>query len=202
MIAYSFFPLGKDVNKLVKTFIVSETLVWSGYNFIFPIIALFIVDNIQNASIETAATAFSVYLLTRVAAELFSGRYLTHTSVKRKMIILILGQAILTIAYLALSQANTITHLFASYFLVGLGLGFSTPAKLAVFSTHLDKNKESKEWGYWDAMSFLGMAIAGIIAGYVAKTRGFESVFYLAATINVLSIVPLILFFNKYIERN
>lgn len=201
MFISGFLPFGKDTNKLVKTFIISETLLWSGHNFIFPIVALFIAGSIKNGSVQIAATAFSLYLLTRVFLELLSGKYLVGTSIKKKMLLLIFGYGLLSIAYLSFALTETILHLFVNYIVVGLGMGISTPAKLAIFSTHLDKNKEPKEWGYYDAVPFLGMAIAGIIAGYIAKEYGFSPVFIAASLINLLGILPYIFFFKKYVDR-
>ncbi len=193
-----FFSKSEAVNKLVRTFIISETLLWSGWNFIYPIIALFIVERIKGAGVETVATAFSVYLITRVVAELVSGRSVGKSALKAKVWTVIIGQIVLSFAYLGFIFASNVSTLFVVYALIGIGLGSSMPAKLGIFSTHLDKNKESKEWSYYNATSLLGMAVSGIIAGIIAQDFGFDVVFVVASFINLLGVIPYFFFFKKY----
>lgn len=192
------FSKSEAVNKLVGTFIVSETLLWSGWNFIYPIIALYIVGSVQDATVETVATAFSVYLITRVVAELISGRYVSNAPLKVKVWMVIGGQIVLSFAYLGFIVASSVLQLFMVYMVIGIGLGASVPAKLGIFSTHLDKNKESKEWSYYNATSLLGMAISGIIAGIIAQDFGFDVVFVLASLINLLGVIPYFFFFKRF----
>lgn len=187
-----------DVNKLIRVFIVSETLLWSGWNLFFPIIALFVVSRIKGGNVEIAATAFSVYLIFRVFFELILSKYFSATTLRKKVWFVAGGQIILSFAYLGFIFSHTILHLFLMYGLLGAGLGLSSPSKLAIFSTHLDKNKESKEWSYSDATTLVGCAAAGVIGGYVAKEWGFDAVFVAASFVNFLSVLPYFFFFRKY----
>ncbi len=183
-------PSHFQINPFVKAYIISELFLWSAWSFVAPIFAIFIVNEIKGASIETAAFAYSVHLVSRVLFELISGRFLYKTGDRKKLLIAIVGIFCLSIAYIGFSFSTSMIMLFTSYFILGIGLGIASPAKNAIFSIHLDKNKESTEWGLADASCFIGMALATALGGFFAHQFGFKPLFLLAAVINLLSIIP------------
>src|SRR3989344_5423131 len=119
-------PSHFQVNPVVKAFIISETLLWSAYNFIVPIFAIFVF-----------------------------------------------------------------------YGMAGVGLGIGSPAKHALFSTHLDKDKEPTEWGVYDATHFFSMALAGVVGGFIASQYGFQILFFLASAVNLLGTIPYLLYIRS-----
>lgn len=185
------------MNPIVKAFIVSELFVWSSWNFVTPIFAVFVVNDITNGSVELAAFAFSAYMIARVIFELASGRYLAHVSEEAKFITTIIGIILVSVSYLGLGMIHTIPWLFFFICLSGAGIGVATPAKNALFSIHLDKGKESTEWGIYDAIIFVGMATATALGGVIAKQYGFPPLFLLGSIINFLGILPYILYIRR-----
>jgi len=187
-------PSHFQVNPIVKAFIVSESFLWSSYNFIVPIFAIFVVNSVKGGNIQIAASAFSFFLIARVLAELIICRYLSRTNERMKFLITILGIVVISVSYLGFAFANTITSLFLFYGITGIGLGIASPAKNSLFSTHLDKNKEPTEWGIYDAVTFFSMALAGVLGGFIASAYGFPFLFILASIVNLLSVIPYLLY--------
>lgn len=183
-------PSHFQINPFVKAYIISELFLWSAWEFVMPIFALFVVSDIAQGNVQTAAFGYSIYLITRVLFELISGRYLYKTGDRKKLLIAIGGIFCLSIAYIGFSFSTSIIMLFSFYFVLGMGLGIASPAKNAIFSIHLDKNKESTEWGITDATSFTCMALATAFGGFFVHQFGFRPLFLLAAIINLLSIIP------------
>ena len=58
--------INKSMNPLVKVFIASDIFLWSAWNFVMPIFAIFVISEIAGGNIEIAASAYSVFLITRV----------------------------------------------------------------------------------------------------------------------------------------
>ncbi len=185
------------VDPLVKAFIISDSFLWSAWNFITPIFAVFATSEIQNGNVEVAASAFSTYLISRVLFELISGKYAAHTSDRKKIMITISGILLISIAYIGFSFSYTITHLFLFYAVAGAGLGIASPAKNSLFSIHLDKNKETEEWSIADASSFIAMALAATLGGFIAGTYGFRVLFIIACLVNLLSIPPYLIYMKS-----
>lgn len=181
-------------NKVVEAFIVSEALLWSAWNFITPIAAIFVVNNIKGGNIQYAAFAYSTYLITRVIFEVITGRYLSGKTDNDKLLLTILGMIFLSLAYVMFSLSHTLLPLFFSYMIVGVGLGVASPAKNSLFAMHLDKDKEPTEWGLYDGVTFIGVALATALGGFIASQYGFGPLFLLSAAVNLLGIIPYLLY--------
>lgn len=190
-------PSHFQINPIVKSFITSETFLWSAWNFVTPIFAIFVVSNIQGGDVQIAASAFSVYLIARVFSELLSGRYLLKKTDRDKFAITIIGILFISLSYIGFAFSRTILFLFIFYAIAGIGLGIASPAKNSLFSTHLDKNKEPSEWGIYDAVTFIGMALATALGGFIAGQYGFQFLFFLASIINLLGIFPYLLYIRR-----
>lgn len=190
-------PSHFHTNPIVKSFITSEILIWSAWNFIAPIFAIFAATQVPGGNIEVAASSFSAHLITRVFFELFSSRFLSKSSDRAKLILSIIGILLLSIGFVGFAFANQVILLYLWYIICGIGIGIASPAKNSLFSMHLDKNKEAVEWGLYDAITFTGIAIAATIGGVIAKQYGFTTLFLLSAIVNLWGIFPYILLLWK-----
>src|SRR5471030_1584566 len=148
-----------QINPIIKAYIVSETFLWSAWNFVTPIFAIF-ATGLPGGSIEIAASCFSTHLISRVIFEIITGRYVARASEHKKFMATILGMSILTFAYILLSFTNTIFVLYFNCVLTGMAIGIATPSKNTLFAMHLDKNKESEEWSVLDTGVLTGVALA------------------------------------------
>jgi len=190
-------PSHFQIDPIVKAFIISETILWSSWNAIIPIFAIFAATKIAGGSIEVVASSFSAHLITRVIFELISGRYLLKSSESKKFIISIIGIILVSLGYLGFAFTHDVFQIYLFYVLLGLGVGIASPAKNCLFSTHLDKNKETTEWSYYDATVFVGMAMAATIGGFVATNYGFSSLFLIVSATSLFSIIPYVLYIHK-----
>lgn len=182
------------INPLVQAFILSEIFIWSPYSAVLPIFAIFITKDIPGGRVETAAIAYSVYLISRVICELISGKVFARSSDTKKIIGTIVGILILGASYMGFAVADSLLLVFVFYAVSGVGLGIASPPKSALFSMHLDKNKETSEWGLYDAMVFTGMALATALGGFVAGTYGFRVLFIAAAILIWVAVIPYLLY--------
>ena len=186
-------PSHFQVNNIVKSFIFGETLLWTSWNFVMPIFALFTIT-VPGGNVEIAASSYSVYLVVRVFGELISGRMLTHSGELRKFLITILGMLIMSLGYLGFSITKNVASIYLYYAIIGIGLGIASPAKNSLFSTHLDKNAETLEWGMLDASVFLCMALSAVTGGFIATKYGFSILFIVSAIVNLAGIIPYLLY--------
>ena len=187
-------PSHFKINPLVEAFILSETFLWSAWYFVIPILAIFVVKNIKGGDIQIAALAFSFYLSVRIIFEIIIGRYLSKKTEEYSFIVTFIGIVLLSASYLGFAFFHTIPSLFLSYAIMGVGLGIASPAKNALFVTHLDKNKEPSEWSIYDAVTFIGMAFSTALGGFIAAQYGFEFLFIFASILSLFSIVPYLLY--------
>jgi MFS family permease len=187
-------PSDFHINAVVKAFIVSEIFLWSSWNAIIPIFAIFAATKIPGGNTEVAASSFSTYLIVRVIFELISGRYLSKSNDARKFAMSILGIILISLGYVGFALTKNILSIFIFYGVIGMGLGIASPAKNCLFSSHLDKDKEVAEWSIYDGFVFMGMAMSATVGGFIANKYGFTFLFYLVAVTNLLSIIPYLLY--------
>ena len=187
-------PSHFKVNSIVEAFIVSETFLWSAWNFVTPIFAIFVINSIKGGNIQIAASAFSVCLIARVVLEIISGKYLGNKSDKHKLFLAILGMILMSAAYIGFAFSHSIISLFLFYILIGIGFGIASPAKYSLFTEHIDKGKETMEWSLYDAIILIGIASATALGGFIASLYGFTFLFILASVVNILGIVPYLLY--------
>jgi MFS family permease len=200
MIKEVFFgkkPSDFHMNSVVKAFIISEMFLWSSWNAITPIFAIFAASKIPGGNTEIAAASFSTYLIVRVVFELISGKYLSKSEDAQKFAMSIAGIILISLGYVGFALAQNVVSLFLFYGIIGMGLGIASPAKNSLFSCHLDKNKEITEWSIYDGIVFMGMAMSATVGGFVANRYGFSFLFFIVAITNLLSIVPYLLYTEK-----
>ena len=190
-------PSDFHMNPVVKAFITSEIFLWSSWNAIMPIFAIFAASQIPGGNTQIAASSYSIHLIVRVIFELISGRYFSKSKETQKFITSIIGIILISLGYLGFALTKNVPSLFLFYGFVGMGLGIASPAKNSLFSMHLDKNKEVMEWSIYDGFVFMGMAMSTTIGGFVANIYGFSFLFYLVAITNLLSIIPYILYARR-----
>lgn len=190
-------PSHFHVNTIVKAFIISEGFFYSSWNFILPIFSIFVATHVSGGNVQIAASTFSTYLVSRVICELSSGKFLAGASDQKRIFFILTGILLTTISFIGFSMSTTIISVFFFSFVVGCGFGITSPAKYSLFSTHLDKNKETLEWGLYDATIFLGMALAAALGGFIAKVYGFPLLFTIAALVNSLSCIPYLLYLHN-----
>jgi sugar phosphate permease len=183
-------PSHFNINKFVEAFIVSETLLWSAWNFVTPIFAIFVINNIKGGNIQIAASAYSVSLISRVIFEIITGKYLNGKTDFNQLHLAILGMVIMSVAYIGFAFSHTIPLLFLFYILIGIGFGVASPAKYSLFTNHIDKEKTSTEWSLYDAINLIGIASATALGGFIASLYGFSFLFILASIVNMLAVVP------------
>ena len=185
------------INPLIKAFIISECFLWSGWNSISPIFAIFAINNIVGGKIEIAASGYSIHLVFRVLFELILGRFLSTAKEAKMLQMTILGILMITVSYIGFIFTNTILVFFLFYAIAGIGFGIASPAKGALFTSHIDKNKASIEWGVTDAASFISIALASSLGGFIVGQYGFRMLFVISAILNTISIIPYLLYSRK-----
>lgn len=178
---------------------ISETFIWSAWNLGLPIISVFVVSQIPGGNIEIAASAVSFHLIIRVIFEISCGRFLLRANDVKKILTIIVGLSLLSLAHIGFAFANSPLIFYLAYSIAGIGLGIASPSKNSFFSTHLDHNQEAMQWGIYDAVVFTGMAAAAAIGGIIAHQFGFTVLFIMAALVNLLGVVPYYLYLKKYL---
>jgi MFS family permease len=159
-----------------------------------PIYAIF-VERI-GGDILTASTAWAAYSIVIGFLIMVFGKMEDRLN-RRKMVILgYFMSAMGTSGYLFVSSP---IHLYVVQIFLGIATAVLNPAWNAIFSTSLDKHRESSEWAYWEGAIRIDAGIAAVIGGAIATFFGFRTLFILMAATSFGGALISTLFLRKKI---
>ena len=182
---------------IVKAFIISEIFLWSAWYAIIPIFGVFVVKSVPGGNIELAASGYSVYLISRVIFELVCGKSFANSSENKKLYVSIIGLILAGLGTLGFAFTNSILLIFIAFAIIGFGIGIASPVKNSLFSTHLDKNKETTEWGIYDAVVYICIAMSTALGGFIAAGYGFKIFFLIAGIWMLIGAIPYLLYIRR-----
>lgn len=181
----------------MKAFIFAEMLLWSGWNFIMPIFAIYIAT-LPQGSVEMAASSVSFYMVARVISGFISGKYLEGKRNRHKLYLTVTGMSMLGLTYIGMAFSGNAKELIFYYTLAGFALGIASPAKNSLFATNLNKDRATFTWGILDGGVFLSMALAAALGGMVAEKYGFQLLFFIAAIVNFAALLPYFIYYDYW----
>jgi sugar phosphate permease len=180
------------LNKIIKSLIISDFFLNLGWGLVSPIFALFILENITSQdslkAAEVAGLSALFYWITKSLFQIPVG-YLLDKKVGEKddfwfMVIGTFITAIVPIGYIFSTQPS---HIYFWQVIHAVGMAMALPSWLAIFTRHIDKNKEGFEWGVETTSIGLGAGIAGGLGGVLVSFFGFGSVFFFVSILNFVS---------------
>ena len=174
------------MNRTILLLTTSDITVLTGFGLIDPILAIFIEKNVVGGSVFTAGIASSIFLITKSLTQLPFSLHIDRISDHAKRRWLLASTACITTVPFLYVSAHHVSMIFLAQFFLGLGSGFAYSAWLGLWSTHLDKGRESFEWSLYSTLVGLGTAAAAAIGAAIANRFGFPAVMFGAGTLSLL----------------
>lgn len=182
------------LNKIIKYLVLSDLVFYSGWGLISPIFAVFILDLIKGGDTFVVGLAAGINLIVRSLLRVPFGMY-ADKGQKISFHLMTWGLFISALIPLGYLISTTPSHIYLLQGLLGASLAMSTAGWTCLFARHMDKHKESTEWGIDAVAVGLGPGIAGILGGAAVTYFSFSSVFIAVTLIGLLGV--LLLFFIK-----
>ncbi|MBU1131825.1 MFS transporter [Patescibacteria group bacterium] len=186
------------INIVIKILIVSDFLVWSSYNLLAPVFAIFITDKIQDAGIETVGIAAALYFFSKSVAEIPVGIYIDKKKgEKDDLYTAIIGTIFCAVGYFLYIFVSQIWQLYALQIFIGITNALAFPGWYSIFTRHVDENKSGFEWSLYDVLMGLGIAGSAALGGFLAEKFGFNLLFELVAIFTFIGAILLFLIRKK-----
>lgn len=165
-------------NKIVKALIWSDLAFWTGWGLLTPVFAIFILDRIEGGSALVAGFASAVLLVVKSILRIPLGKMLDkRVSEKDDYFVMVLGLLVAAIVAFGFIFASLPWHIYVLQAVHGAGLALAFAGWMAIFTRHVNKGKESTEWGFSETTLGLGMGVAGAMGGWLVTKFGFNVVF-------------------------
>lgn len=197
----------KHINNAIKILIYSDFFLNSAWGLLGPVFAIFLVQKIAIGSIaegvKIAGFASLVYWTVKSALQIPIGKYLDKNHGEKDdfwfMIIGTLIAALIPLGYLISSLA---WHIYLLQVIHGVAMAMFIPSWYAIFTRHIDKGKEAFEWSVDSTSLGFGIGITSAIGGLIASRYGFDVVFIMATTLNIVSVFLLFLIQEEISPKN
>lgn len=188
----------KTINKVIKTLIVSDFFLNSGWGLLGPVFAIFLVQKIAlgNPTEGTKIAGFAslTYWTVKSFLQIPIGQYLDkHRGEKDDFWFMVFGtflSGLTPFGYLISFQA---WHIYGFQVIHALGMAMAVPSWSALFTRHIDKGKEAFEWSVRSTSLGFGAGIAGALGGILAALFGFQIIFVLVGVFTMISAGLLVL---------
>lgn len=184
-------------NRIIKILILSDFVIYSAWGLISPIFAVFLLDAIKGGDASVVGIAAGIYWITKSLLQFPVGRLLDRIKGEGDdysfMICGTLLASLIPLGFLISSQP---WHIYVLQILYALGMSMVIPPWGGIFTRHIDKGREAETWGFESSLLGLGVGIAGIAGGFIAKSLGFELIFIAVSMFGLMG-VGLLLFIKK-----
>ena len=174
------------LNKIIKYLIYSDLVFYTGWGLISPIFAVFVLNSIVGGSALVVGIAASINMITRSVFRIPLGICADKNN-KTAFAFMFWGLLLTAFIPIGYSFCSQIWNIYLLQGLLGASLAMSTSGWTTIFSRHLDKGKESTEWGI-DAVAAAGIGpgIAAAIGGIAVTYFSFKSVFLASSFIGII----------------
>lgn len=195
----------KSFNKIIKYLIIGDFFFNSSLGLISPIFALFVALKItgNDAAMAAQVVGYSTFILWLVKSllQIPIGKYLDRNHGEADDFwAMFFGHLIVGLTPFGFLFSNQIWHIYALSFLQAIGLAMLVPPWFAVFTRHIDKDKEASEWGTDSTALGIGIGITGAMGGFLMAHFNFDIIFILSGVLGMIATVSL-LFIRKEICR-
>jgi len=182
------------INKVIRTLILSDFLLQSGWGLIGPIFAIFITQQIRGGSLAAIGFIAATFWFTKSAVQPFIAHFLDmKEGEKDDLDFLIRGMYVANLIPLGYFFSTQLWHIFLLEFIRGLAMACVVPTWSAIFTRHIDKGWEAFSWSIESTGVGFAAGFAAVFGGILANILGFKVVFVLVSFFGLISSTVLLL---------
>jgi len=191
------------INKVIRILISSDFLLQTGWGFIGPIFAIFLVKNIGGVSLSMIGFTAAIYWVTKSIFQPFIAYFFdVKTGEKDDFYCLIGGMYLANLIPLGYLFSNQIWHILFLEFIRGLAMAFVIPSWSAIFTRHIDKGWEAFTWSIESTSIGLALGFSAAFGGLLATIFGFNLVFILTSLFGLAASSLLFLIRPQILSKN
>ncbi|HCC23049.1 TPA: hypothetical protein DF272_02610 [Candidatus Falkowbacteria bacterium] len=186
------------VNLVIKILILSDFIILTSSNLLSPIFAIFIAEQVPGGDIESAGVAVAIYAVAKAVSEVPVGVFIDkHKGELDDLYVTFIGTIMQGIVYITFIFISNIWQLFLLQALLGVASAVAYPGWYAIFTRHVDSNKQGFEWSLYDVLMGFGYAGAAALSGFIAVRWGFSAIFSVVGIMTICGSSLLVLIRNK-----
>jgi len=181
------------INKLVQLFILSDLLLLTGWGFVEPIFAVFILSQIKGATLLTVGWAVAIYLIAKSTIQIPIAIFLDRFDGESDdFYALVFGLLLLGTSAFLLMSVSRVWEFYVIQIVRAFGMACYAATWPVIFSKHLDPKRQSFEWSLDGAAIGIGAGVAGLLGSVIATSFGYHVLFGIVGTMSMISAVVML----------
>lgn len=186
------------MNKILRTLILSDLFILSSFGLINPILAIFILQQINGASIASIGIAVTIQLFVRAIFQILVGRWTDcERGNCRELYALFVGSILISLVPLGYVVSTSMSHIYLVQFVYGIGGALTYPSWRVIFSRYIDGDRAGYEWGIYDTVVSLGIATTATLGAFVAEQYSFRFLFVVVSIMSFIGTSFLVYIFQQ-----
>ncbi|MFY9457586.1 MAG: MFS transporter [Candidatus Spechtbacterales bacterium] len=183
-----------NFNKIIKTLIITDFLVYSGWGLVMPVFAVFILGSIKGGDAQVAGTAAGIYWVVKSLIQIPIGKFLDRNhGEKDDYWFMVSGTFFASLTPLVLVFASEAWHIYGVQVFYAICMAMVIPSWGGIFTRNADKGREAETWGFESSLLGIGMGVAGILGGFMVKALGFTPLFIAVSVFGILGSLLLLI---------
>ena len=183
-----------NFNKIIRILIITDVFVYSSWGLIMPVLAVFIVQSINGGDAGVVGMAVGIYWITKSLLQIPIGKYLDRNhGEKDDYWFMVAGSYLASLTPLVFLVSSEPWHIYALQVVHAIGMAMALPPWGGLFTRHMDRGREAETWAFESSFLGIGLGIAGIVGGFVAKTIGFAPLFIGVSVLGMIGATLLLL---------
>jgi predicted MFS family arabinose efflux permease len=190
------------LNKVIKTLIISDFLMHSGWGLIVPIFAIFITEQIEGGTIVAVGFIAATYWFVKSIVQPFIAHFVDLKKGEQDDFkFLIYGFLFANLVPLGYIFASQLWHIFLLEIIRGVCMACVVPGWAGIFIKNIDKGWESFSWSIDSTGIGLAAAFAAAFGGMIAAFLGFKVLFILISIFGLSSTFVLFSIRNQLLTK-
>lgn len=188
------FPRDKfATNKVIRTLTVNDIAYWGAFDMIMVVLALFVVEHVDNASAADVGIALLIYKVSSTISSIPIGTELDSIpGLRDENLGLTLAGFINGTIFILMSFVTQKWQLYLLMVFFGISVSLNLNSWRTLFNKWVDKKKTGTTFGIYQTFYALGTGMMAAIAGFVGAEFGFRVVLVLAGIVAYIgATVPL-----------
>ena len=183
----------EKMHPVVKTLLITNVLSITGWAFVNPIFAVYVINNIKGGSLEAIGICWFIYWLVKAILQIFVSDSLDKVDGESDdYFTLLLGQFLVILVPLALLFSKNASELYFIFLIYGIADALYVPPWNSIFTRYINPRRISFQWALNSTGYNLGSAFAILIGSFLALTFGFPLIFVIVFLVQVISLVNLL----------
>lgn len=180
----------KKINPVIKILTISDIMMMGAVALLSPVFAVFVTDTIEGGSVETVGIAMAIYAVTKSVFQLPIAWLIDKVKgEKDDFWFMLVGSVLGSLIPILYIFIDTASELYWVQFAYGLIIAATYPTWLAIFTRHIDSEREGTEWALYQTMVDFSTAVFAFLGGFLALHFGFNNLFLLTAICNFIGAI-------------